>query len=81
MVPIRYCLAITCVVNAITPHTFQREVKEQERLKKFLEPAELALAHPSSVALEEHLTSLHENYQQLEAEYRAVIEKLAASDL
>lgn len=58
-------------------HTFQREVKEQERLKKFLEPEELALTHPSKVSFEEHLTSLHEDYQQLEIEYRAVIEKLA----
>ena len=45
-----------------------------------MDPVELSLAHsPPSVSVEEHLTTLHEAYLQLETEYRTVIERLAAS--
>ena len=59
----------------------QREVKEHERLSHLLDPTELALAHPPPSGPEqEHREQLQEAYRQLEAEYRAVIERLAASD-
>lgn len=58
----------------------QREVQEHERLSKLLDPTELALTHPPpSGPTEEHRTQLHDAYMELEIEYRAVIERLAAS--
>jgi histone acetyltransferase 1 len=72
-----YRLAVKNRLNA--PH--QRELQEHGRLSRLLDPAELALTHPlpSSSSDEEHLTKLHDAYYQLETEYRAVIERLAAS--
>ena len=60
-------------------HNTQRETKERERLKKFLEPAELTVAIASPLPREKHMDLLHRDYQHLEAEYRTVIEKVVVS--
>lgn len=72
-----YRLLVKNRLNA--PH--QREEQENKRLCRYLDPAELALAHPppSSISQEEHITRLHEAYLTLEDEYRTVIERLAMS--
>ncbi len=57
---------------------YQREQRDLRKLRKVMDPSELALTHPQ-MSHEEHVTQLHQAYKELEAEYRKVIEKLAAT--
>lgn len=56
----------------------QREKIDLKRLKRFVDPIQLALTHPQ-LSHEEHVTELHKDYKALEEEYMKVVEKLSAS--
>lgn len=56
----------------------QKEQKDLKKLQKLVNPLELAMTHPE-VSHEDHVTQLHQAYEQLEGEYMKVIEKLAGT--
>lgn len=49
-----------------------------KKLEKVINPLELAMTHPQT-SHEDHVIQLQQAYEQLEAEYMKVIEKLDTS--
>ena len=56
----------------------QKQQRDLSRLSRFMDPVQLALTYPQQT-VEERRKELHADYQQLEIEYRNVIEKLAST--